>query len=272
MPDDNTALDLWKRFKTTAKDPLQSESPPEVSTIRRMIARLSELEGTISGAHGISTFFQSVGDGMVQAQRDLDGKTRIYNQGDPVQKKMFQVQKATANLKFAISSLSSRGFNVIVASQKEKEERVQEQAVTFDIVCAPSPPDADLRGLAIASFIMTDQTRRQNVIHLVRDRLANSSSQVLRTKLEAFFAGLLERDIVILETEKQWLLLRVETEEDDGEPFVSLLQVVTVQIESGRVTARAGAKPDNKYRPLTELLRRVYEWQRTVLPEPNGGT
>lgn len=100
------------------------------------------------GLSDISDFFANVGRSVVSAQDQLDAESDRYNrrirdQADDalIPPTNYRVPKATATFKFAMSSATSRGFNVFVASSETMQRRAAEQEVSFEIVAAQPPPE-----------------------------------------------------------------------------------------------------------------------------------
>lgn len=109
---------------------------------------LDAMSASIQGAEPTSlrTFFRSVGDSLIAAQRDLDEKSKQYLQQAPVVEKvptggLYRIPKAGAEFRFAMSASGEAGFNVILYRSSEARRREHEQKVTFEIVSVPPPPE-----------------------------------------------------------------------------------------------------------------------------------
>lgn len=101
-----------------------------------------------SATSELGDFFTNVGMSIVSAQSQLDLASMEYNRRlqesddhELVPPTSFRLPKASASFKFAMSSASSRGFNVFVASARDVQKRAAEQEVSFDIVAAPPSPE-----------------------------------------------------------------------------------------------------------------------------------
>jgi len=112
---------LWPEFKNAVAD-LEALAP-------------AETHGTIGD------FFLSVGRGVVQAQKELDQESIAYLLPKPAIPAWYRVPKASAEINFSITSTQKRSLNVLVYGGSEKNERRNEQKVSFDIVAVPPPPD-----------------------------------------------------------------------------------------------------------------------------------
>lgn len=101
-----------------------------------------------SATSELGDFFTNVGQSIVAAQSQLDLASKEYNlqlqdsdDHELVPPTTFRLPKASASFKFAMSSASSRGFNVFLASARDVQKRAAEQEVSFDIVAAPPSPE-----------------------------------------------------------------------------------------------------------------------------------
>lgn len=165
----------------------QTQSSNTLETVRQLQSYLSVVEQMLGQRSHLTRFFEEVGRGMVDAQRALDAQAADYNNGSPLQPSMFRIPKASADLKFSVSSLTSTSMNVFFASSKEEEERRQKHSISFDIVAAPPPADYQNLMGPLRSLLLLEPTRRGEI----RDRILAHTRR--RTRLRRFVQGQFER-------------------------------------------------------------------------------
>lgn len=177
--------EAWRRARRAAEKLIEyDEALPEnvrddetfSRRVRTLEKELTELEQLLGRRSHLARFFEEVGRGVTDAQRHLDRETAAYNRGSPPQPSLFRIPKASAEIRFAISSLTASGMNVFVASSTEEERRQQQHSVSFDVVAAPPPADYRAQTAPLRSLVVLDPTLREHV----RNRLAGSRTQYMQ--------------------------------------------------------------------------------------------
>lgn len=124
----------------------------------------------------ISDFFQSVGQGLVAAQEDLDDRTlnSLRKPRPHAAPAVYRIPKVTAEIQFALRSTKSKKFGILLFREGKEEEAQRQHKVTFDIVAAPPPPDvlALVDQLDLGRVFVTDPGERE----IVRQRLKTAAA------------------------------------------------------------------------------------------------
>lgn len=99
----------------------------------------------------IEQFFESIAHGLGQAQRSLDVESERYLEAIAnkpyLPPSVFRLPKLKASINFAMSNITSKGFDMLLFSRRQEHQERQEQSIEFEIVSAPPSVDA-LRSLA----------------------------------------------------------------------------------------------------------------------------
>lgn len=142
MASEQDIRDLNRALRDHANDPTDDIKRESALNL------LDAMSASIQGAEptSLKTFFRSVGDSLVAAQRDLDEKSKQYLQQAPIVEKaptggLYRIPKASAEFRFAMSASGEAGFNVILYRSSEARRREHEQKVSFEIVSVPPPPE-----------------------------------------------------------------------------------------------------------------------------------
>ncbi len=124
-----------QELTSTAEPPAVAESGTPTAVEPRIPEKTNPMR--------ISDFFETVGDGVVAAQEQLDQRSKNYieNKPDVALPSLFRIPKASAEIHFAIETIQEKKFNVVVYGAGEKRQQQQQHKVSFDIIAAPPPPD-----------------------------------------------------------------------------------------------------------------------------------
>ncbi|WP_193210706.1 hypothetical protein [Luteolibacter marinus] len=131
------------------------------------------IEALYENGSGIDSFFQAVGQGVVDAQRGLDEQTLDYLADNPVVPTTFRIPKTTAEIHFSAKQRTSGSLLARVFSRTEEQEQMTRHSVQFEVVAVPPPPEL-LQELNtwLAGFVVTNLAIRR----LVRDGLVRFAS------------------------------------------------------------------------------------------------
>ncbi len=239
QPTKDALLALWKALTQEVKGKA-GELPDDgdLNEFRKRLGRiraaLDELDAEASVSRPISDFLKDVGHGMLVAQRDLDDASSRYSALQPEHPTAYRIPKVSAELTLALSSSTSKGFNVLLLSRKEQQEQSQTQKISFEVVAAPSPfpPDVRLLDVAVAGLTLTDEKSRDDLRAALAAYLASHANQPAGldslTRDAAAF-----RDVVVLRRKDGYVLACGSL----GPPFYD----VTTQDRA--ITAVAAATP-----------------------------
>lgn len=122
-----------------------------------------------AGVLSFEQFLTSVGDAMLNAQKQLDAKSAEYlaqTSSQPhIQPTVFRLPKLTAAMKFAFDKVDDQRMNLVFFSSGSKESSQHQQQIEFDIVSAPAPLEAlgELRQRAPRLDLILDPPERARV-------------------------------------------------------------------------------------------------------------
>jgi len=171
-------------------------------------ASASAAEGAERAGHRgqpIASFFETVGQGVVDAQRRLDRQSLDYMaQARGFPPTMFRLPKASAEIQFGIEDVSTEGFNIFIATSEDTRRESMQHKVSFDIVSSPLPPEtmAEIGARTVAFPFVGDPLARE----AVRRRLIDFAASGRGTQVQADHA----REIAQAESFDRWLVLALE--------------------------------------------------------------
>ncbi len=124
----------------------------EKKKLRELNPKLGKLKNTahliinsIQHEMDFGSFLTDIGDSIIKTQQNLDTKSKQYlkqiKQEPHIQPAIFRIPKVSAEIKFALSKIKGKGFNVIFAKKKSEEETSLNQSLNFEILSVPPPPD-----------------------------------------------------------------------------------------------------------------------------------
>jgi len=181
--------------------------------LERVKKELAELEKITPGATApmeIQTFFQTVGEGVIAAQKALDERSKQYLDSRPVHvlPSVFRIPKASAEIQFAIESTETEKFSVLVFGSSDSRQQSQQHKVSFDIVAAPPPPDimAKLSELPLRALLVANRDERRIAREKVSD-FAQTVSGGIRKKAQKFAKEETFRKVLVLRGNELWALL-----------------------------------------------------------------
>lgn len=131
----------------------------------------------------INDFIGSIATSLVDAQTNLDIQSADYLESirgkAHITPAVFRIPKVTAQLKFAMKDVQSSGFNVIVASKRSEQEKLQEQTIDLEMVSTPPAVDvlksAGHLGLAVDVVVLGP---RDDAIRAALDEWQNTAGTV----------------------------------------------------------------------------------------------
>jgi hypothetical protein len=123
----------------------------EARTLGKALAALHAAlpEGALAAASGpeqattFREFFLAVGSGLVDAQKQLDVRSREYlgsvASSQFLLPSVFRIPKLSAEMKFSLQNDGKEKFNVIFYGKESSSQSLNQQSVQFDVVSAPPP-------------------------------------------------------------------------------------------------------------------------------------
>jgi hypothetical protein len=205
---------------------------------------------------GISAFFQSVGSGIVEAQQELDRRSRDYLLSRPptAHPGVFRIPKVGAKFQFAADRVTKDGIDVIIYSSSDEKTIRQQHSVEFDIVSAPPPPDAVAHLAAVDAFSSLAPTVAGR--SWVRDQLAkwgDEFANAAEKRKVAKFVGAFD-SVLVLRGAAWWMLILPPPIPDDA-PFSLDVAYVSTQDDPPQVRVFPAEPPQ----PAPEHLRTLLE-------------
>lgn len=218
MAVDDDVNKCWKdkKIRKLVEDANSAPDREGIKDIRKMLDDIDSLRGD---GRPISNFFEAVGSGVVVAQRQLDDQSHKYNEGRPLTENdpgrerpemptLFRIPRVNAEIQFGVSSLTSNGFNIIIAQSKtEREERTQ-QKVSFEVVSAPPPPKTErVRSAAERAFsdiLVTNPAAHGALVGAIQSLVGNADKAWLKE---------VANQVLILRGDQGYLAVIVEPKE-----------------------------------------------------------
>jgi hypothetical protein len=266
-----TLDDAWREFTTavnTARAGDGDLTADELRNIHELLAEVGRAQGQTTD---LSMFFRSVGEGVLDAQRQLDQASVSYSLGEPAHATAYRIPKVSAQINFAITSVTAGGFNVFVAKRESELKSAQQQRVSFDIVAAPAPAQlreelarrfaALVAGLA-ANLAMAPAARTERL------RLLEAATlpPAVRAQAAAFKAAADRLILFEIDGGKQFAFVRVVP---DASPAWDA--IVIAEPGAGKPSRYLGvAGPDARERDvlLGDLLARLADVTREYVKPP----
>lgn len=227
----------------------------------------------------IEQFFETVGKGVIAAQKNLDRDSTKYVLGRPelVHPTLFRIPKVNAEIHFAIEDMTKEGFNVFVYGASETRRIEQQHKVSFDIVAAPPPPGLDqrLQRISIADLLVADPSHRDQAMNILtnfikQNEKSDKESTKALVKKSRIFLKQINR-IIIIRRENSWAL--VYPLKTPGEP-VNLDVIDLFKTEDG-FELRYGGKPHidpppaiaARFKNLAAIIDELADQQVKILEE-----
>ena len=92
-----------------------------------------------------SNFLEGLANSMVQTQKKLDEHNRQYVRQALAEKDIiptqFRLPRLEADLRFALETISSSGWNILIYSKETETRELNQQTLKAELVAAPPPPD-----------------------------------------------------------------------------------------------------------------------------------
>lgn len=104
----------------------------------------------------LEQFFNDVASSLIRAQAELDAASLEYSKAAAIQNlppARYAIPNVKAQLRFGVSSVSSRGFNLVVFSDKKQKEEHSESSIEFDLVATSPEPKAAMLGGAPLTLV-----------------------------------------------------------------------------------------------------------------------
>lgn len=150
-------------------------------------------------------FFSEIGKGLVDAQTQMDAKSREYLAGvkgkDFLLPSVFRIPRVKAEMKFAMTKGTEKKFNLLFFGSNSSAQTQHQQSVEFEVVSAPPPT---LGSLPPVSYEPVFNAARRAAIFKTIEAIPGSA---------AAFAQLLQAPkdqilILVNESAFQFLLMR----------------------------------------------------------------
>lgn len=222
----------------------------------------------------ISDFFESVGEGMVTAQSDLDTRAEqaLRDLKPHATPSVYHIPKVTAEIQFALRSTKSRKFGILLFSDKKEEEAQRQQKISFDIVAAPPPPDvlAAADQLDLGDVLVTDPKQRDWIRTQLLDCASRAGAEGTRgeslavEKIQLFTGEATFRRVLIFRSSSGWVCV-LPAEEGPNIDALQLLGTGHVESKTQRtaipsrlhVFAQALVELSNRQAEKLEALTQV---------------
>lgn len=158
----------------------RDDSDEARKAVNKLRAKFREVESELPFAPtrtNIGKFFSMVSDGMVNAQKDLDRKSREYSDENPQFPSAFRIPKAQAELYFDMEAKSESDFNIIIYSEEDVEKAHYRHKVNFEIIAAPPPPGIKIDA---APGVVTNPRERQAIRRSLRKEQNESGFEITK--------------------------------------------------------------------------------------------
>lgn len=168
------ANSIWDEIKSTTKKNLsETNKEDKFKKLRRLMSELErELDEDVTGIDG---FFETVGEGIIKAQKSLDARTIEYLATRPAVPTAFRIPKTSAEIHFSATERSSGGFLAKIFTSDEETEKMTKHKVSFDVVATPPPPEVIQQmgpswlGNVVVSDLLTRKRLKSVIIKLADD-------------------------------------------------------------------------------------------------------
>lgn len=168
-----------------------------------------------------SKFLASVSNSVVDAQQDLDDKSREYleisQKWEHVLPSVFRLPKVTADVKFAFEKVDGKTVNLIFFKSTTQRKELHQQSMHFEIVSAPPPPEllAKLKSGSPAIALALSRNERASVFAAVREAPV-SGPAISAVQKDVLLEAKADRVIIWRAAEAgRYFLLHAGTEEDE---------------------------------------------------------
>lgn len=197
---------------------------------------LAKLEDELPFKEGLSigSFIEQFGEGVVNAQEELDKKSKAYlsklqsrDEINVALPSLYRIPKASAELSFSMEYEKERGFNLFVYGKKDTRTERQQQKISFDIVAAPPPAelmDALSLGEIDIAWILNIIERTQILAIVEQHHVAESNA--LKKEQIAILKNNFDRTLIFRKAAMIHLI----------RPFIAGGRVISATIEGGRIT------------------------------------
>ena len=182
----------------------------------------------------IENFFETVGQGLINAQTQLDRQSVDYIMKKPVQIQptIYKIPKVNAEIHFAIEKSKKKGFNVLIYGSSEEHRKEQQHKVSFDIVAAPPPPDIaqKLQKINIGGFLLADPISRKiakQALKSYHDK-HRQSPEIEKNLLKQRIHNYLESfsQVILIQAETIWALILPGKKEGEKEYNFDVIYLV----------------------------------------------
>lgn len=173
----------------------------------------------------LGKFMREMGESLVTAQHDLDERSRrdIRDSENPIPT-FYRIPKLSAEVRFAFDADEEEGLNVFFYKRINTAKVAHQQAVQFEVVAVPPPPEmlAELRAGAPRLALVLDDYRRQELFREV-ERAGpppGTTAATLEKGREVLTAADHRDRVVFLESDQEEVLLFYA--DDAGESRVGI--------------------------------------------------
>ncbi len=184
-------------------------SDDDLDEFEKLLETIDELRTLVGDQREgkISEFFEEVGQGIVSAQQQLDQQSVEYNnaRSSVAPPTSFRIPKVDAEIRFAMSKSSSKGFNVLLFGSKSASSQSQQNSVKFEIAAVPPPPD-HVQGVPLqAGFVTSFEAR--NYVRDVTLAIVEADEALLPTPIKDALRDEFDDVLVVVDDAGRWLLL-----------------------------------------------------------------
>ena len=128
----------------------------------------------------LAGFFSSVADSLVDAQRQLDAKSREYLEeqrraaeldGFRPPPSVFRIPKVTADLKFAMETQKSDRVGLVFFSRSDLAKTLHQQSMQLEVVAVPPTPEvaAQVASASPRAALLLDPQARERLFARLRE-------------------------------------------------------------------------------------------------------
>ena len=115
-----------------------------LSNLEKMVeGGTEEMADAPQGEVDFADFLSDIGNSVVETQRKLDEQSRVYLEEirplNHITPAIYRIPKVSASIKFGMREIKQKGFNIIVAQQKQEDEKMLNQSLDFEIISRSAP-------------------------------------------------------------------------------------------------------------------------------------
>lgn len=188
-------------FLRTIEKDNQEEVEKEFENFRD---KVSEFSALIDGSAGqIDEFFIAVGEGLFNAQVELDKKSLQYERERPdiALPVAYRIPKVNAEIKFSMTKEKSNKFSVLVFGTKSTKSETMQNSVSFEVTTAPPPPGFN-EGISIGAGFITNPDQRDLIFSEIKGWAKTSVQKAIIKRITEN-----KKTLIMINNENHWLFV-----------------------------------------------------------------